>query len=313
MSLTSGEMTPADIFAVTCGGRNNNGGGLFGGDGIVGLIALIIIGGMFGFGGFGMGGGMGGILPWLLMTGGFNGFGGYGGGAGVQGALTRGDLCMDMNFSDLEGAVRNLQQSTSDGFHGVDNAICTLGYQNAQLINGVQQQIGSEFRTLDNAVCQLGYQTQQGFNQTNAAIKDNTVQGMMNTNSIQQQIAQCCCENEKIAMQNRFDASQNTCATLQAIDKLGDRLEARLTAQEIAAKDARIQEQDRIINSLNLMQSQANQTNDIRTSIINELRNCPVGTYNVPNPNCCYGPWGGMNWTGFTNNNCNSCNSGCAC
>lgn len=296
MSLTTSEMTPADIAAVT-----NNNGGYGGGMGWGGewssWIIVFLIFAMFGWGGFG-------------------GFGGNGG-AGFQGALTRGDLCMDMNFSDLEGAVRNLQQSTSDGFHGIDNAVCQLGYQNAQLINGVQQQIGSEFRTLDNAICQLGFNEQQGFNQTNSAIKDNTVQGMVNTNSIQQQIAQCCCENEKIAMQNRFDASQNNCATLQAIDKLGDRLEARLTAQEMAAKDARIQEQDRIINSLNLMQSQANQTNEIRTSIMNELRSCPVGTYNVPNPNCCYGPWGGMNWNGFTgfasngyNNNC-GCNNGC--
>lgn len=291
MSLTTSEMTPADIAAVT---RNDNGscGYGFGGE-FMAFIVLFLIFGMFGWGGFG------------------GGFGGYGGGAGVQGALTRGDLCMDMNFSDLEGSVRNLQQSVSDGFHGVDNAVCQLGYQNAQLINGVQQQIGGEFRTLDNAICQLGFANQQGFSQTAAAIKDNTVQGLMNANSIQQQIAQCCCENEKIALQNRFDASQNNCATLQAIDKLGDRIEARLTAQEIAAKDARILEQDRIINSLNLMQSQANQTNDIRASIINELRSCPVGTYNVPNPNCCYGPWGGMNWSGFVGGNCGGNNCGC--
>ncbi|MCM1328860.1 MAG: hypothetical protein NC253_05400 [Ruminococcus sp.] len=303
MSMTSSEMTPADIFAVTCGGRNNNGGGFLG-DGIVGLIALIIIGGMFGFGGFGMGGGMGGIMPWLLMSGGFNGFGGNGGGA-----LTRGELCQDMNFSDLESAVGRLSDNQALQFTQLNNGLCNLGYQNAQLINGIGAQISSEFRSTDNALSNLGFNMQQGQNVIVGAVKDNTVQGIMNTNAVQQQIAQCCCDSEKTAMQNRFAAQQDTCATLQAIDKLGDRIEARLNAQESAVKDARIQEQDRIINSLNLMQSQANQTNEIRTSIMNELRNCPVGTYNVPNPNCCYGPWGGMNWTGFVNNNSNSCNS----
>lgn len=298
--MTTNEMGPADFRACTCNDGNGNGwGGEWGA-----WIILFLIFGMFGWGGFG---GFGG------------GFGG--GGAGFQGALTRGDLCMDMNFSDLEGAVRNLQQSTSDGFHGIDNAVCTLGYQNAQLINGVQMQVANEFRGLDNAVCNLGFNVQQGQNAlarqladccctTQQNIKDNTMQGILNTNALQGAIKDCCCENEKIAMQNRFDMQQYNCSTMQAIDKLGDRIEARLTAQEMAAKDARIQEQDRIINSLNLMQSQANQTADIRTSIMNELRNCPVGTYNVPNPNCCYGPWGGMNWTGFINSN-NGCGNSC--
>ena len=41
----------------------------------------------------------------------------------------------------------------------------------------------------------------------------------MNTNAIQQQVASCCCENEKQAMQTRFENQQNHCATMQAIDK----------------------------------------------------------------------------------------------
>ena len=72
MSLTTSEMTPADIAAVT---RNNDGNGNgmgWGGDWMA-FIVLFLLFGMFGWGGFG-------------------GFGGFGGGA--SGALTRGELCL---------------------------------------------------------------------------------------------------------------------------------------------------------------------------------------------------------------------------
>lgn len=187
MSLTSSEMTPADIFAVTCGGRHDRDGGLFGGDGIVGLIALIIISGMFGFGGFGFGGGgMGGIFPWLLMSGGFNGFG-YGGNAAVQGALTRADLCSEFNFNGLENSVRGVQQGICDSTYAL----------NTSILNG--------FHGVDNAVCQLGYQTQQGFNSTNLAL-------MQGQNALQAQISDCCCGVQRAIDGVNYNMATNTCA-----------------------------------------------------------------------------------------------------
>ena len=54
----------------------------------------------------------------------------------------------------------------------------------------------------------------------------------MNTNAIRQQVASCRCENEKQAMQTRFENQQNHCATMQAIDKVGDRIVDYLTNQE---------------------------------------------------------------------------------
>lgn len=60
----------------------------------------------------------------------------------------------------------------------------------------------------------------------------NTTQGAMNTDAIQQQIASCRCENEKQQMQTRFENQQNHCTTMQAIDKVGDRIVDYLTAQE---------------------------------------------------------------------------------
>lgn len=285
--MTTNEMSPADIAAVT----NNNGGngnGMGWGGNWGEWILVFLIFAVFGWGGFG----------------GYGGFGGNGGGAGVQGALTRGDLCMDMNFSDLEGAVRNLQQSTSDGFHGVDNAICNLGYQNAQLSNGVQMQVANEFRGIDNAICTLGYNSQQGQNaiqaaikdcccQTQQNIKDNTVQSLMNTNALQGSIKDCCCENEKIAMQNRFDMQQYNCGTLQAIDKMGDRIIDYLANEK--AQSLRDENQ-----ALRLAASQQAQNN----YLVNQLRPCPIPAYITCNP---YSASYGFGLNNF-NNGC-----GCGC
>ncbi|MDE6679349.1 MAG: hypothetical protein K2K02_09955, partial [Ruminococcus sp.] len=100
MSLTTSEMTPADIAAVT----NNNCNDGFGGNWSSWIILFLIFG-MFGWGGMG-------------------GFGGFGGNnAGFQGALTRGELCQDMNFGQLENGVRGIQQGLCDGFYSQNSAI----------------------------------------------------------------------------------------------------------------------------------------------------------------------------------------------
>lgn len=146
MFNTSGGYSLADIAAATGNGRNNDGYG----DGMWGNGAWwIIILFLFCFNGWGNGG-------W----GGANG--------GLQGALTRADLCQDMNFQGLENGVRGIQQGLCDGFYAM----------NTSLLNG--------FNGVDNAVCSLGYQTQQGFNQTQVAL-------MQGDNALQAQLADCCC------------------------------------------------------------------------------------------------------------------------
>lgn len=268
----------ADIAAVTDGGKNGANGWADGN----GWWVLIIL---------------------FALFGGWGNRGGYGANAGGEygGALTRGELCQDMNFADLSSAVRSLQSNQDAAFRTVDNAVCSLGYNNAQLANGIQMQVANEFRGVDNAICTLGYNTQQNFNalgsqlascccDLNGAIKDNTVQGVMNTNAISQQIASCCCENEKIALQNRFDASQNTCATLQAIDKVGDRIIDYLAADKAQA----LRDENQ---ALRLAASQQAQNN----YLINQLRPCPIPAY----PTC--NPWAASYGFG-TSNGCCGCN-----
>lgn len=262
------------------------------------------------------------LIVLLALFGGYgNGFGGWGGnGAGLNGALTRGELCQDFNFNNLDSAVRSVQSGLCDGFYavntsllngfnGVDNAICTLGYQNAQLINGVQMQVANEFRGTDNAICTLGYQVQQG------------------QNALSTQIADCCCRTQSNLKDIQFQNAQDTCATTNAIaqaardivdnQNLNYRaLHDEIVANRIEDKNAIIAAQNQQIFQYQLAASQASQTTDIKNGILTELRNCPVGTYPVPNPNCCYGanitfgnPYNGYGYNGY-NNGC-GCNSGC--
>lgn len=105
MSLTSSEMTPADIAAVT-GGNSRN--GMFGGDGSWFLIIL------------------------FLFV--FLGWGNGGAGAGNNGTGAAGGYVLTSDFANIE---RKLD--------GVNNGLCDGFYQQAQLINGVSQTVNNGF------------------------------------------------------------------------------------------------------------------------------------------------------------------------
>lgn len=127
------------------GGGNN--GGIFGNEGIWGVVILAMI---FGWGRGGFGGG--------------NNGGGDGGGA-----LTRADLCTGFNFNNLDGAVRGVQQGLCDGFYamnsslmsgfsGVDKAICTLGYQDQQGFSSLAAQLAACCCDIRQQIGEVKYQ-----------------------------------------------------------------------------------------------------------------------------------------------------------
>ena len=267
MSFVSTEMSPADIRACTCGNDGYNNGG-FGNDWTWLIILALFGGGFGGFGGFGGGG----ILPWLLF-----GNGGFGGAGATNGYVLTSD------FANIE---RKLD--------GINNGICDSTFALNNTING-------NFRTLDNAICNLGYQALQNTNalqtqlancccETQGAIKDVAYGNAMNTSAIQQQISSCCCDIEKMNMQNRFDAQAYNCNTLQAIDKLGDRLENRLSAME-SARVRELLDAERTKNAV--LQGQIDRA-QLRYDIVNDVKPCPGPAYIVQPPqqvtfptNCC--------------------------
>lgn len=273
MSIGVSEASLSDIAAV-CGNNNRNNDGMFGNDWAWIVILLLFGWGRNGFGGFGGGYGNGCNAPCATQ-------------ADVRSAVDQQTLIskIDQQTYGLADSFTALNNTLNNNFRGIDNAICTLGYQGAQHANNLSAQMA-----------------QQGCD-IRAAIQDNTTQGVFNTNTLSHQISDCCCNLEKMDMQNRFDAQAYNCSTLQAIDKLGDRIIDYMSNEKVQS----LRDENQ---ALRLAASQSAQNAFITANqeaqtaeLIRRLgRDCPVPAYVVPNPNCCYQP--------FSFNNC-GCNNGC--
>ena len=245
-----------------------------------------------GFGGMGWGG-YGGIGEWipLLFLAGIFGWGNGGwGGNGRGDCATQADLAAGFNNSAVLNKLNDitigqanainynnqgfsgLNTAVMQGFHGVDSAICTLGYQTQQGFNGIANQLA-----------QCCCDTRAAIGGVNTGIERTGWQ-------LSKQISDCCCDVEKMNLQNRFDAAQANCGTLQAIDKLGDRIIGYLSNQETQNLRDEVQ-------AYRLKASQAQQNE----YLINQLRPCPVPAYPACNP---YAPVQGWGNTG--------CGCGCA-
>jgi hypothetical protein len=146
-------------------GGGNGGWGGFG----EGLWAVIILAMLFGNGGWG------------------GGFGGFGGGVGLNGALTRAELYDGFAIQNIDSAVRGVQQGICDstyaltgtitnGFHGVDNAICNLGYQTQQGFNTLGYQ-------MKDCCCETQRLVERGFCDVGQAINMQTRDIIENQNA----------------------------------------------------------------------------------------------------------------------------------
>jgi hypothetical protein len=146
MAYYEGEISPI--------GCANNGGMGFGGNGWGDLAALIVVAGLFGWGngGFGFGGGRSGYdvccgTP-ATQADLANGF--------AQNTLQRGidDIILGqaqaINYNNQ--GFSGLNSVINTGFAGVNNAICTLGYQNAQLVNGLSRELADCCCTTQRAI-----------------------------------------------------------------------------------------------------------------------------------------------------------------
>ena len=206
----------------------------------------------------------------LLLFGYGRGFGGFGGGYGTGGVGENYVLATD--FANIERKIDGVNNGLCDGFYA----------QNTNMLNGfagVQQTLCQGFSGVDRSIANLGYQQAQCCCETKGAIKDAAYGNEKNAWTISKQISDCCCELEKMNMQNRFDAQAYNCNTLQAIDKVGDRIIDYLANEKTQAlRDENF--------ALRLSASQAKQ-NEL---LLDKLSPCPSPAYVVPNPNCCYQP-----------------------
>ena len=277
MSLSADSMSPADIAACTgnCGNNGNGSNDMWGGNGAWWIILFFIF--AWGWGGFG------------------NGFGGNGGGGinspAGQGALTRGDLCMDMNFQAVKREIQNANDAVNLGFSNLNSTICNQQYDTARMINGLDGAVQGGFNATNVAML-------QGFNAQNVA----QLQGQ---NALSAQLAQCCCDQRAATADLKYTIASEDCATRSTIQNgIRDVLENqnanaravldKLTQQEIAAKDAQITALNQQLFGAQLAASQTAQNQ----YLVNQLRPCPVPAYITCNPyTASYG-------VGLVNNGC---------
>ena len=163
MSLTTSEMSAAD-FAAICGNNRNN-DDMFGGNSAWWIIILLL----FGWGGRGYG---------------FGGFGGGNGGDGcgchpcatqadVRAAVDQQTLIskLDQQTYGLADSTYALNNTITNGFHGVDNAICNLGYNVQSGFNGLSAQLAQCCCDNRAAIADVKYQSA-----TNTCAIQNTIQ-----------------------------------------------------------------------------------------------------------------------------------------
>lgn len=203
MSLTTSEMTPADIAAVT---RNNDGFG-FGGDGAWWIIILLL----FGWGGRGFG---------------FGGQG-YGGGCGVP--ATQADLAAGFNNSAVLSGINGVDSALCQGFNGLNTAFL-------QGVNGLERQIADCCCATQRAIDGVNYNLATQACDTRNTIQNTTRDIIDNANAnsraildflTQDKIATLTAENQSLkfqasqSAQNAFISANQEAQTATLLRRLG--------------------------------------------------------------------------------------------
>lgn len=206
----------ANVPLVASLDGNNN--GMFGGDGWWAIIIFALI---FGWGGNGFGG--------------LGGFGGNRGGfaepcatqADVRAAVDQQTLIskLDQQTYGLADATYSLNNSITSGFHGVDNAICNLGYQNQQGFSNLSAQLAQCCCDNRAAISEVRYDMATQACDTRHAIQDSTRQilDFLTTDKI----ASLQAENQALKFkasqseQNAFITANQSAQTAELIRRLG--------------------------------------------------------------------------------------------
>lgn len=170
MSYNEG-MSPADYAAIN--GNNNRNDGMWGDGGWFWIIILLAAFGGFGGGWGGFGGGFGGNRcgsPCATQ-------------ADVRDAVDNQTLIskLDNQTYGLADSTYALNNTIQNGFHGVDNAICNIGYQTQQGFNTLGYQ-------MKDCCCETQRLIERGFCDTNRNISEQFCetrhQGERNTRDI---------------------------------------------------------------------------------------------------------------------------------
>ena len=137
-----------------------------------------------------------------------------------------------------------------------------------------------------------------GFSQAEIARCNAQMAFMQQLSALQAQIASCCCETREAIQGVNYNMATQACdtrnqvqnSTRDIIDAMncGFRsIDQRLTAQELAAKDAKIAEQNQQLFAAQLAASQAAQNDTLKSYVSGQLAYYnprPVPAFGVPAP-----------------------------
>lgn len=219
MSLTTSEMSPADLRAVM--GGNDDGFG-FGGNGAWWIIILLLFG--WGGRGYGFGGGFGGS---------------QGGGYGYPCCgtpATQADLSAAFASNSVLSGINGIDSTLCQGFNGINTAILQNGYNAQAGINTLSHQLADCCCATQRAIDSVKYE-----NATNTCAIQNTIQNTTrdvienaNANSraildflTQDKIATLTAENQSLKFQasqtaqNAFITANQEAQTAELIRRLG--------------------------------------------------------------------------------------------
>ena len=216
---------------------------------------------------------------------GHNGWGNNGNGGGYAAtAATQADIQRGFDNSAVISKLDGINSGLCDGFYAMNNGMLT------------------GFNGINTNIMQTGFGIQQ-------AINADTVANMQNTNALQAQLANCCCETREAIQGVNYNMAQNTCAlqntmnnstrdildnqnsnTRAILDYLCQKETADLRAENQALKLAASQSAQNAYIAAN----QEAQT----AELIRRINPMPVPSYVVPAPY----PYSGC-----------GCNTGCNC
>lgn len=204
-------------MGVDSGNGNNNDGLGFGG-GWGGLIGLLIVASLFG-GGWGFGGGFG------------------GGGAGMlNGIATRADINEGFALNNITGGITAIQQGICDstyalnntitnGFHGVDSALCGIGHsisdcccQTQNAIQNVRYDMATQACDTRNLIQNVARDITDNQNANTRQLMDFLVNDKISTLTAENQALKFAASQ---ASQNAFITANQEAQTAEIIRRLG--------------------------------------------------------------------------------------------
>lgn len=246
--------------------------------------------------------GNGGWWAWFLiaMMWGWFGNGNGGWGNGGNGNTTALDAALQRGF-DTQTIINKLD--------GINNGICSLGYDQLAQMNGINGNITT-----------VGYNIER-------AIQQSEVNDMQNQWALSRQLADCCCENRMATKDLQYTMATDTCALKTEVHQTGDNIintinwNSRNLGDAIKDGFAEMQRQNdqRYIASLERQLNNCDRDAALQGTasyIINAVNPRTQPAYLTCNPNT------GMVFPNMTQNaipvqfngngNC-GCNNGCGC